>query len=56
MDVISSLNSDWYSNKAIFSNIPYTAIICKSITLDTLIEEYGPPDLFKIDVHTYVRT
>jgi len=49
MDVISSLNSDWYSNKTRFSYIPYTPIICKSVTLDKLAEEYGTPDLIKID-------
>jgi FkbM family methyltransferase len=49
-DTISSLNPDWYSNKSRFSNTPYTPIICKSITLDKLIEEYGTPDLIKIDV------
>ncbi len=40
-DVISSLKSDWYSNKTRFSNIPYIPIICKSITLDKLTEEYA---------------
>jgi FkbM family methyltransferase len=50
IDVLSSLNSDWFSNKSRFYNIPYTPIICKSITLDKLIEEYGTPDLIKIDV------
>jgi hypothetical protein len=56
MDVIPSLNSDWYSNKARFSNIPYAAIICKSISLDKRIEEFGPPELIKIDVNTYIHT
>ena len=41
---------DWFSNKSRFYNIPNTPIICKSITLDKLIEEYGTPDLIKIDV------
>jgi FkbM family methyltransferase len=49
MDVISSLNSDWYSNKTRFFYIPYTPIICKSVTLDKLTEEHGTPDLIKID-------
>lgn len=50
IDVLSSLNMDWFSNKSRFYNIPNTPIICKSITLDKLIEEYGTPDLIKIDV------
>lgn len=50
IDVLSSLNMDWFSNKSRFYNIPHTPIICKSITLDKLIEEYGTPDLIKIDV------
>jgi FkbM family methyltransferase len=47
---LSSLNKEWYSEKSRFANIPYTAIRCKSITLDKLIEEYGKPELIKIDV------
>ena len=41
---------DWFSNKSRFYNSPHTPIICKSITLDKLIEDYGTPDLIKIDV------
>jgi FkbM family methyltransferase len=44
---VSKLNYTVSNNN---SNIPYTPIICKSITLDKLIEEYGTPDLIKIDV------
>jgi FkbM family methyltransferase len=50
-DVLSTLNKDWLTNKSSrFYNQPYTEIICKTKSIDNLIEEYGMPDLIKIDV------
>ncbi len=50
-DTISTINKEWLtSDKSRFYNYPYTEIICKTITIDKLIEQYGQPDLIKIDV------
>jgi FkbM family methyltransferase len=50
-DVLSTLNKEWLTNTTSrFYNQPYTEIICKTITLDKLIEVYGIPSLIKIDV------
>lgn len=50
-DVISTLNREWLSNSnSRFCGMPHREIMCKTITLDTLIEKYGKPDLIKIDV------
>lgn len=50
-DTISTLNKDWLTSETSrFHNSPYTEITCKTITIDKLIEEYGEPDLIKIDV------
>jgi FkbM family methyltransferase len=50
-DVLSTINKDWLTKKTSrFYNHPYTKIICKTITIDKLIEQYGLPDLIKIDV------
>jgi FkbM family methyltransferase len=50
-DVLSTLNKDWLvSETSRFHNQPYREIICKTITIDKLIELYGLPDLIKIDV------
>lgn len=51
--VLSTMNKDWVSNKnGRFKNYYEKAekIICKTITIDNLIEKYGLPDLIKIDV------
>jgi FkbM family methyltransferase len=48
---LSTLNKDWLcSETSRFCNTPFNEVICKTITLDKLIEEYGIPDLLKIDV------
>jgi FkbM family methyltransferase len=48
---ISTINKNWLtSDTSRFYNQPYTEIICKTITIDKLIEQYGLPDLIKIDV------
>jgi FkbM family methyltransferase len=50
-DVFSTINKDWLTHTASrFYNHPYTEIICKTISIDKLIEQYGVPDLIKIDV------
>lgn len=50
-DTISTLNKDWLTNeKSRFNNWGYKEIICKTTTIDSLIETYGKPDFIKIDV------
>jgi len=50
-DTISTLNKEWLTNSSSrFYNEPYTEIICKTISIDKLIQQYGLPDLIKIDV------
>jgi FkbM family methyltransferase len=50
-DVLSTINKDWLTNDTSrFYNHSYTEITCKTITIDKLIEQYGLPDLIKIDV------
>jgi len=48
---LSTLNFEWLTdNKSRFYNTPYKKITCPTITIDTLINKYGVPDLIKIDV------
>lgn len=50
-DCLSTINKEWLTNESSrFYNHPYTEITCKTITIDKLIEQYGLPDLIKIDV------
>jgi FkbM family methyltransferase len=50
-DTLSTLNKDWLTSpKSRFCNYGYNEIICKTITIDKLIEIYGVPELIKIDV------
>ena len=50
-DTLSTVNEDWFLNpESRFHNHPHFPIICKTITLDALISEFGVPDLIKIDV------
>jgi FkbM family methyltransferase len=50
-DTISSLNKEWFDNNGSrFYGTKYKEIICKTITLDNLINIYGLPELIKIDV------
>jgi len=50
-DALSTINKEWLSSDTSrFYNHPYTEITCKTITIDKLIEQYGLPDLIKIDV------
>ena len=49
--VLSTINKDWLTKETSrFYNEPYREVICKTITLDNLIEQYGLPDLIKLDV------
>ena len=50
-DTLSTLNKDWLTlDTSRFFNQKFEEIICKSITLDDLIEKYGVPTFIKIDV------
>ena len=50
-DTLSTINKGWLTNNTSrFYNYPYKEITCKTITIDKLIEQYGLPDLIKIDV------
>jgi len=50
-DTLSTINKGWLSDDTSrFYNYPYCVITCKTISIDTLIEQYGLPDLIKIDV------
>ena len=51
-DVLSSLNKEWiYGSESRF-NCSYKTTLSKTITLDKLIEQYGIPELIKIDVES----
>jgi FkbM family methyltransferase len=51
INTLSTLNPEWLtSERSRFANIGYSTIRCKSIGIDSLIEQYGKPDLIKIDV------
>lgn len=50
-DGLSTLNPDWLTNESMpYAGKPYRTIAATTITLDTLAELYGVPDLIKIDV------
>ena len=50
-DTLSTINKHWLTDKnSRFYNHPYTEVICKTTSIDKLIEEYGMPELIKIDV------
>jgi FkbM family methyltransferase len=50
-DTLSTLNKEWLvSSNSRFYNHPYIEIKAKTITIDSLIEKYGTPDLIKVDV------
>lgn len=51
LHVLSTINPDWLTSPdSRFYNTGHHQIICKTITIDKLIEIYGVPDLIKIDV------
>jgi FkbM family methyltransferase len=50
-NTLSTINKDWLTDKkSRFCNSLYKEIICKTTTIDLLIENHGKPDLIKIDV------
>jgi FkbM family methyltransferase len=50
-NTLSTLNKDWFLDpESRFHNHPHFEILCRTITLDALIYEFGIPDLIKIDV------
>lgn len=51
-DTLSTLNKEWLTNpiSRFYNHDSYIEIMCKTISLDTLIEQYGKPCLIKIDV------
>lgn len=50
-DGLSSLNEDWLTDESLpYAGKPYRTISANTITIDTLAELYGEPDLIKIDV------
>jgi FkbM family methyltransferase len=49
-DVLSTINKRWLNGGISRFNVNYEETLCKTITIDKLIELYGIPDLIKIDV------
>jgi FkbM family methyltransferase len=50
-DGLSTLNIDWLTHKDLpYAGKPHREIEVNTITLDTLADKYGNPDLIKIDV------
>ena len=51
-DTLSTTNKDWLDSEKsrFYKQYNYNVINCKTITIDKLIEEYGTPELIKIDV------
>jgi FkbM family methyltransferase len=50
-DGLSTLNKDWLTKETMpYAGKPYREIEVNTITIDTLADKYGNPDLIKIDV------
>lgn len=51
-DTLSTINKDWLDSEKsrFYKQYNYSVITCKTITIDKLIQEYGVPELIKIDV------
>lgn len=50
-NTISTLNRDWLTHPTSrFAGTPFEEIECPTRTIDSLVEQYGVPDLLKIDV------
>ncbi len=51
-DTLSTLNKTWLDDtkSRFYKYTKFHEIICKTITIDSLIDIYGKPDLIKIDV------
>jgi len=50
-DGLSTINKDWLTADTMpYAGKPYRTVYSSTITLDTLVNEYGTPDLIKVDV------
>lgn len=50
-DGLSTLNKEWLTSSTLpYSGKPFRTIQANTLTLDTLVDLYGTPDLIKIDV------
>ena len=51
-DTLSTINKDWLDSETsrFYKQFTYDVIQCKTTTIDKLIQEYGVPELVKIDV------
>jgi FkbM family methyltransferase len=50
-NTISTLDEEWLNNlKSRFYNHKYTKIQVRSVTIDSLVSQYGIPDILKVDV------
>jgi FkbM family methyltransferase len=50
-DGLSTMNLDWLTKEDMpYAGKPYRTVSCTTITIDTLVEIYGEPNLIKIDV------
>ena len=51
-DTLSTINKDWLDSEKsrFYKQYNYNVIKCKTISIDKLIQEYGVPELIKIDV------
>jgi FkbM family methyltransferase len=50
-DGLSTINLDWLTDESMpYAGKPYRTVTATTITLDTLAQIYGVPDLIKIDV------
>lgn len=51
-DTLSTINRDWLDSEKsrFYKQYNYNVITCKTIKLDKLIQDYGIPELIKIDV------
>jgi FkbM family methyltransferase len=51
-DTLSTINKDWLDSEKsrFYKQYNYNVITCKTITIDKLIQQYGTPELIKIDV------
>jgi FkbM family methyltransferase len=50
-DTLSTLNPYWLTDpRSRFYGVPFFKTKCPTVTIDSLIQQYGVPDLIKIDV------
>lgn len=50
-DGLSTTNLDWLTKDTMpYAGKPYRTVVATTITIDTLADKYGAPDLIKIDV------